>query len=676
MSQLNSRLLALATLLLVFSVGAVSYLALQRFQEGISPELSRKGTVVGNSIKSVLVSLIDVGIPLDKMTGVEEYLDSVRSDNPDVLYVGIADSNGRLLHQHGTTTEALRTELANLPSGSNTSESNVRVVDHFYLTTVPLTHHGDIYGYLYLGQDAAFFVKKMKELIYDVLTVLVVSGLISLELLRFVMALSTTTRLGLIRHMLDSVKRGDFSKRLPEDVFGRIPEKFNCALDHINGAYHALLHTSGSPPAALIGRFKFAMHGERKEFTVPAIDFIRWPFFLLIFADSLSLSFFPVYVDTLYTPSVGLSRQFVSGLPISVFMLVWALSMPWAGNWVDKVGFRRAFITGSAVTTVGLLLTGTAQGIYDLLVWRSITAVGYGLVFITGQSYIAKHMPPEQRTNGMAIFLASFFSGSLAGAAIGGILADRIGFQMTFFLSAVLGLAAAIFVYLFLLEKGNPSASPKKKLSLVDFGTLLKNKRFTTITLLAAVPSKVALTGFLYYSAPLYLKSLGNTQSDTGRMMMAYGLVIVLLSPAIARLADKLCSHKIFVSIGGYSSALAMLIMHYFGSTLGALISITLLGIAHSIGVSPQLALVNDFCQDTVKQVGAATTNGIFRLIERLGSVSGPIIAGTLITTYGFEGAFYGIGAICFVSITAFSALLYWFDLDDRRRAKLLEGVA
>jgi sugar phosphate permease len=56
--------------------------------------------------------------------------------------------------------------------------------------------------------------------------------------------------------------------------------------------------------------------------------------------------------------------------------------------------------------------------------------------------------------------------------------------------------------------------------------------------------------------------------------------------------------------------------------------------------------------------VGQATTTGIFRLIERLGNVLGPIVAGVLISAFGFKGAFYGIGLITLASSIVFTVVL------------------
>jgi MFS family permease/HAMP domain-containing protein len=498
------------------------------------------------------------------------------------------------------------------------------------------------------------------DIAYDVVTVLIVATIVALGLMRLLLALSVSIPLRALHEFLAGIASGDFRRYLPRDFFGGIGE-LNRRINRIVGDLNAAserLRSRGQPAP---GGFMFHDRGESHVLSVSAIDHIQWPFFLLIFADSLSLSFFPLFVGQFYDPSLGLPKEVVIGVPISLFMLVWALAMPWAGLWCDRVGYRRAFAAGAAVTTVGLILTAYAQGIVEVMLWRSLTAIGYGAVFVTAQAYISANTPPAERTRGMALFLTSFFAGSLSGAAIGGIMVDRLGYQLTFLLSALLSSAAVLFVMRFVRHDSGLS-SVKKTLRPRDFGQLLKHRHFATITFLAAVPAKIVLTGFLYYSVPLYLSALGNDQAGTGRTMMAYGLAIILVSPAVAGLADRLGHRRWFVVMGGYVAALAVASLCFLDGILGVALSVTFVGIAHAIGVPPQLALVSDSCEDVVGQVGQAASAGIFRLMERLGNVAGPILFGLLIAFYDFKGAFGGIAVLLFVVTTVFALLLLWFD--------------
>jgi predicted MFS family arabinose efflux permease len=301
----------------------------------------------------------------------------------------------------------------------------------------------------------------------------------------------------------------------------------------------------------------------------------------------------------------------------------------------------------------------------ELLLWRSVTAVGYGTVFVTTQTFVTNSTVPTERTRAMAMFLATFFAGSLSGAAIGGILVDRLGYRTTFILSALLSAAAVLFAMRFLNYDRSTSAA-KKGLEFVDFKSLLGNKHFVAITFLAAIPSKIALTEFLYFSITLYLKLLGHNQSVTGRVMMGYGLAMILLAPVVAVLADRLEQRWRFIMVGGYAAAIAMAAPYFFDDMLGIVLSVTFLGIAHAVGVSSQLTLIGDRCDQIVRQVGQATTVGIFRMVERAGNVLGPIVLGGLIAAFDFKGAFVGVALFTASTTTFFLLLLLWFD----RRAK------
>jgi predicted MFS family arabinose efflux permease len=674
MKKLQLHLVILSACVLVLTALLLSWFALQRFKQGLSPEMTRTVTTVSYSASQVMEKAHDHGVPLDAMVGVEAFLNSVRKDNPNIVYMVVSDAQGRALYQSGLPAAEQTPGMQDAIGMAATDVKTVRAGDYLN-TSVPLVFGSSRVGTLHLGQQAAFVEQQMQEIAFDVITVLVVGSLIALELMRFVLTFAITTPGDVMRAFLTRAREGDFSSYLPHDSLGGIGQlsaRFNHLIANINQRYHALLaHPAlgGTSPAGLqqrLAEFRFHAPGEHTTLYSAALAHIRWPFFLLIFADSLSLSFFPVFVGQFYSPDMGLSRTLVVGLPISIFMFTWALSMPWAGMWSDRVGHRKAFMVGAAVTTAGLVLTAFAQSLYDLLLWRSLTALGYGLVFITAQSYVTNNTPPAQRTRGMAVFLSSFFAGSLSGSAIGGILSDRLGYEHTILLSGLLSAASALFVLRFLHTQSNSTAAAKKKLSVNDFKLLLRNKKFVAITFLAAVPAKIALTGFLYYSVPLYLKLLGNNQSTTGRVMMAYGLAIIILSPFAAKLADRIGQLRWFVTVGGYAATLSMFIIYSFDNMAGLLCSITLLGVAHAIGVSPQLALINDFCKDVVQEVGSGTATGIFRLIERLGNVLGPIIAGIFIAQFGFKGAFLGIGILSFVCISCFTFMFFWFDRQSR----------
>jgi MFS family permease len=658
MKSLQRQLILLTTVLLTVAAVFVSVRAGQNFESSLTAQALEVEREIARSVTDVIQKALLHGVPFEDLVDAGPYLETVKRDNPRVEYLIVTRAEGTPRYNTDLSKIDNHTDFLNLIA-MHRETAGARIGKYFNSST-PIRHQDRVVGYLQLGQRANIVQQLLLEIAFDIVTILVVASLVAFELVRLLMAASFSSPLLAIRQFLARISAGDFRHYMPRDVFGgigRLDRRLNATVAGLNSSARRE-DKAGIP---LPQGFSFDTRDERMTLRVNSVESIRWPFFLLIFSESLSLAFFPNFVAQFYDPAYGLPRNVVIGIPITVFMLVWAIAMPIAGTWCDRVGFRKAFAFGAAITTAGLILTAYSTSIVDLLLWRSVTAVGYGIVYVTAQAYITTYIPPSERTRGQAMFLASFFAGSLSGAAIGGILVDRLGYQMTFLFSAGLSAFAAIYVSRFL---GNDVSQPTapKRLTLADFKLLLKHKQFAAITFFSAIPAKVALAGFLYYSVPLYLKGLGYNQSVTGRVMMAYGLAIIMVSPLVAQLADRTKNRSRFLMLGGLIAALAMAVPLFVEDVTGAALAVIGLGIGHAIGVSPQMALIIDRCGETVREVGQAKSVGIFRLVERIGTISGPILLGAMIALTDFMGTFVVLAVFTFATTTIFTLLLLWFD--------------
>lgn len=148
---------------------------------------------------------------------------------------------------------------------------------------------------------------------------------------------------------------------------------------------------------------------------------------------------------------------------------------------------------------------------------------------------------------------------------------------------------------------------------------------------------------------------------------MAYGLAIVLISPLSAWLGDKLKKKTLFIVFGGGLSALAILSVYMIPGIYGMFTGVLLLGIAHAVGVSPQLSLLTE----KVKLKGGLTlgkTIGIFRLTERIGNIAGPLVAATLISLMGFQDSFLWLASGVGASLVLLVILYMLFKNMDQRQ--------
>lgn len=179
-----------------------------------------------------------------------------------------------------------------------------------------------------------------------------------------------------------------------------------------------------------------------------------------------------------------------------------------------------------------------------------------------------------------------------------------------------------------------------------DLARVLGERRFLLITLLAAVPAKLILASFCFYLVPIYVLSLGAPTAAAGRALMVYAVVLVLVLPWAARLAERGVSQVSLVGGGLCLSALGGFGLLLWGGVGPVFLAMALLGLGQGLSIAAQSSLLSLACADEIRAHGTGALFGSYRLIERLGNASGPLLAGVLVAALGHAGAFALIAAL------------------------------
>jgi MFS family permease len=347
-----------------------------------------------------------------------------------------------------------------------------------------------------------------------------------------------------------------------------------------------------------------------------------------------------------------------------LFMLIVALGQPYLGSWSERVGRRTAMLIGATIATVGFAATAFAINLYDLLLWRSLCAVGYAMVFVAAQGYVLDRTGHHNRAQGFALFIGAIMVATVCGPSIGGILADNIGFRLSFVVSAVISTISLIaIVRLPAAEvRTNTSGRPSRGPRLREVTALILNRRFMTLTGLAAMPAKMILTGVCFYLVPLYIVSIGNTSAMAGRMLMVYAVMMVLIVPLSASLSDTSMRRDRYVTAGLLISGLSGMLLLASESFLMLFGVVFLLGLGQALSIAAQSALVTEHCQEEIKIYGHDAVYGVYRLLERLGNALGPLLASLLVVFWGYKGAFVAISGMVLFCGVAFAILSRGFE--------------
>jgi predicted MFS family arabinose efflux permease len=141
----------------------------------------------------------------------------------------------------------------------------------------------------------------------------------------------------------------------------------------------------------------------------------------------------------------GLDKQSL-GLLVTGFNVVYALTAPLVGWVSDRVTRKRLLVVLVIAWSIVTAASGLAWGFTSLLIFRAMTGLGEGGYFPTAVSLIGDLFPPDQRGRAIALHGLCTTLGGSAGFAVGGVLAENVGWRASFMLAIVPGLIlAAVF---------------------------------------------------------------------------------------------------------------------------------------------------------------------------------------------------------------------------------------
>ncbi len=664
------RLTGVLMLIVLLALAVSAYLSHQAFERALVPEMAKKVASGGATVRSLIIKAMEQRIDFGKMYGVEQSFDELKESIREVSYVALTDMEGNIVYQRFTQPRGAAEYfhspaiLAMTPQ-PHASPLPVRVGDQF-LVSMPIAAAEKRVGMLHIGIGVYFVDRMVLDMLYDVLIVLVVALFLTLELLHFMVGSKFDRAFRSLDEAFERGASGDFTSRFSDRTDAALAgahKLIEVLRARVNSAYGALVRdveplkrspAHERPPGlaaaqkglhALGPRFRFGVDDGTAQKDDGQLAKVRAPLFIFILAEEFTRPFLPAYIKELLVPVPWLSPEIVVGLPIALFMFIVAIAQPSLGRYCERVGKRRAMLLGAAVAAFGFAGSALAGSVLDLLLWRSLCAVGYALVFVAGQAHVLEHATTSNRARSFSLFIGAIMVATVCGPPIGGILADNIGRRLTLVVSAVLALASIATIWQ-LPEEGMADArrAAARMPSLREIGGLLLNRRFMTVTALAAVPAKVLLTGMCFYLVPLYVLSIGSSQSVVGRILMVYAVAMVVLSPIAASIAATRDRMELLVGVGLTTSGLGGVLM-LFGNDVAWVFAATLLvGVGQSLSISAQSALVREHCDAEVALMGESSVYGVYRLIERLGNAIGPLIASVLLLGFGYRASFVTIG--------------------------------
>jgi EmrB/QacA subfamily drug resistance transporter len=127
---------------------------------------------------------------------------------------------------------------------------------------------------------------------------------------------------------------------------------------------------------------------------------------------------------------------------VTGYLLASTISTPLYGKLGDLYGRKRVFQAAIVIFLVGSALCGQAQGMGELIAFRTVQGLGGGGLIVLAQAIIGDVVSPRDRGRYQGIFGAVFGISSVAGPLIGGFLVDNASWRWIFYVNLPIGIVA------------------------------------------------------------------------------------------------------------------------------------------------------------------------------------------------------------------------------------------
>lgn len=385
----------------------------------------------------------------------------------------------------------------------------------------------------------------------------------------------------------------------------------------------------------------------------------------------------------------------LTGLAFALFYTVLGLPIARLAERADRVKIISIAVGVWSAFTVAC---GMAGNFVQLLLARIGVGVGEAGCTPPAHSLISDYTPAEKRTSAIAFYSMGIPLGSLAGMALGGMIADSYGWRVAFFVAGAPGILLALAAW-FTLPEPRRNAAPvetKDQPSLMDAVRELSTKpAFIWISLAAAINAMVSYGHIAFYGS-FYARNhteglaamadgvnnmLGTQMGVLGFLGLALGILIGIFGAigtfAGGQIADRWVAkdkraYAYLPAIAGAASFLPFLLAMMSGSvmiSLAALAIVTLLG---SVWYGPIFACAQSLVQPRTRATASAVILFVINLIGLgLGPLAAGIISDSFATQHGVaEGLRYSLITVGAIGLLA----LPCFWLASRTLADDIEG--
>ena len=369
----------------------------------------------------------------------------------------------------------------------------------------------------------------------------------------------------------------------------------------------------------------------------PLVPRVYLPTFLASFGQGMLIPTLPLFVRDL---GVNFTLVTLAVAVAGLGTLVW--NVP-AGLLLARSSERRIQFVGMSVMAAATVLLGFTESYPLVIALRVLAGVGMSMWTLSRMTFMLRMTPSHQRGRVMSLFGGVNRIAVFASPAVGGALADYLGFGPAFLIA---GLVMALGVVPTLLYS-EPSSTQRlivgrRPPGWRQIGRVVRDHRHDLLTAGTGQIFAGMIRSGRQVVIPLYAAFVLDLDATAvGVAVSALAAIDMTLFPLAGYVMDRFGRRFATVpsfALLGVGMALLPLARDFTGLILIGL----LLGLANGIGSGSMLTLSTDLAPED----SPAQFLGVWRLIGDIGHSGGPLLVGTVADLIGLAMAPFFLAAV------------------------------
>lgn len=192
---------------------------------------------------------------------------------------------------------------------------------------------------------------------------------------------------------------------------------------------------------------------------------------------------------------------------LTAYLLSLAVFIPASGKVADRFGTRTVFRSAIVLFTIGSILCGLSDGLWELVGSRILQGIGGAMMVPVGRLVLLRSVERSELVTAMTWLMIPAMIGPVLGPPVGGFLVTTLSWRWIFYINVPIGVLGVVLASLYIRdikEEGRVDFDALGlllsgvSLSCLMFGLELASRGATSAAVTAAVVATGLLSGFLY----------------------------------------------------------------------------------------------------------------------------------------------------------------------------------